>query len=128
MDLHDRLKLYKHGFSKVTDHACREIRHGRITRDQGINLIKKFELNKTSYDYLFGEWLGISPLSVNFLAEQAMNPKFWVQTENRKRKFNGLSRHLKCTNKQQANKPLFFSNSTLEVDGLSGYITIGKGC
>jgi hypothetical protein len=27
MDIHDILKLYKHGYSKVTDHACREIRH-----------------------------------------------------------------------------------------------------
>ena len=27
MNLHDKLKEVKHGFSKVTDHACREIRH-----------------------------------------------------------------------------------------------------
>ena len=26
MDFHDHLKLAKHGYSKVTDHACREIR------------------------------------------------------------------------------------------------------
>ena len=30
MNLHDEIKLIKHGFSKVTDHACREIRHGRF--------------------------------------------------------------------------------------------------
>ena len=26
MNLHDRIKLYKHGFSKITDQLCREIR------------------------------------------------------------------------------------------------------
>ena len=32
MNLHDILKLYKHGYSKVTDHACREIRHNRLDK------------------------------------------------------------------------------------------------
>ena len=32
MNIHDILKLYKHGYSKVTDHATREIRHGRLSR------------------------------------------------------------------------------------------------
>ena len=41
MNLHDYLKLCKHGYSKVTDHASREIRHGRITRNQGIDLVLK---------------------------------------------------------------------------------------
>ena len=35
MNVHDLLKLYKHGYSKVTDHACREIRHGRLNRLRG---------------------------------------------------------------------------------------------
>ena len=39
LNLHDLLKLYKHGYSKVTDHACREIRHGRMTRVQGLALV-----------------------------------------------------------------------------------------
>ena len=34
MDIHDQLKFYKHGYSKVTDHACREIRFKRIDRKQ----------------------------------------------------------------------------------------------
>ena len=46
MNLHDTLKLYKHGYSKVTDHACREIRFGRLTREEGLHLIKKHELNE----------------------------------------------------------------------------------
>ena len=40
------LKLCKHGYSKVLDDACREIRYKRITRAQGLYLVRKYELNK----------------------------------------------------------------------------------
>ena len=30
-DTHDLIKYAKHGYGKVVDHACREIRHGRIS-------------------------------------------------------------------------------------------------
>ena len=43
MHLHDYLKLVKHGYSKVTDHATRELRFKRISRDQGIDLIKSMK-------------------------------------------------------------------------------------
>ena len=43
MNLHDFLKLVKHGYSKVTDHVTREIRHKRLNKYSGLNLIKKYE-------------------------------------------------------------------------------------
>ena len=56
--LHDYLKFLKLGYSKVTDHACREIRLKRMTREEGIKMVKKYTfkepndldifLNKTS--------------------------------------------------------------------------------
>ena len=36
MNLHDQIKLFKHGYSKVTDHATREIRFGRLKRSEAI--------------------------------------------------------------------------------------------
>ena len=47
MFLHDKLKLYKHGFSKITDQLSREIRFKRISRNNAIRLLKKHELKKT---------------------------------------------------------------------------------
>ena len=38
-------KFSKHGYSKVTDHACREIRHGRITREEGYRLSSNIKLS-----------------------------------------------------------------------------------
>ena len=40
---HDYFKFLKYGFGRATDHASIEIRYGRITRDQGIELVKNNE-------------------------------------------------------------------------------------
>ena len=37
--LHDYLKFLKLGYGKITDHACREIRLRRMTREEGIDLV-----------------------------------------------------------------------------------------
>lgn len=40
---HDYFKFLKYGFGRATDHASIEIRYGRITRDEGIELVKNNE-------------------------------------------------------------------------------------
>lgn len=40
---HDVIKVRKHGYGKATDDACREIRYGRLTRDQGLDLARAYE-------------------------------------------------------------------------------------
>ncbi len=58
--IHDVIKLVKYGYSKVTDHACREIRLKRMSRDEGIDLIRKYRFIKSRDVDLFIEWMGIS--------------------------------------------------------------------
>ena len=41
--LHDYLKYVKYGFGRTTDHACIDIRNNRLTREDGIKLVKEFE-------------------------------------------------------------------------------------
>ena len=40
---HDYFKFLKFGFGRSTDHASIEIRYGRITRDEGLELVKQNE-------------------------------------------------------------------------------------
>lgn len=40
--LHDYLKYMKLGYSKATDHACREIRLRRMTREEGITHVSRY--------------------------------------------------------------------------------------
>ena len=42
-NLHDYIKFCKFGYSKINDHVAREIRFGRITLDQGLFLIQKYQ-------------------------------------------------------------------------------------
>ena len=129
MDLHDLLKLYKHGYSKVTDHACREIRFGRLSRDQGLALVRKHELAPLAYMNQFCEWLGITPRSLQFMIDQHRNPKFWNQIETNTWEFNGWSKQQpqSVNNEIEQLPQLFEANNHLEYGEDAQYITIGKG-
>ena len=41
--IHQYLKYLKFGYGRATDHACEDIRNGRINRSKAINLVKKFD-------------------------------------------------------------------------------------
>lgn len=41
--VHDYFKFLKFGFSRATDHACLHIRRGRITRQDGIDIVRNLD-------------------------------------------------------------------------------------
>ena len=57
--IHDYIKYLKYGYSKVTDHASREIRLKRMTRKTGIKMVEKYTYQKPDDLGLFLEWLDI---------------------------------------------------------------------
>lgn len=80
MDVHDHIKYIKHGYSKVTDHACREIRHGRLSRDQAIVLVRHHEDLPLTHLNKFCEWLGVNARALAFILNQHRNPKVWQES------------------------------------------------
>lgn len=55
--IHDYLKFVKFGFGRTTDHACLDIRNGRMTRDEAIKLVEQYD----------GKWLaGVTETFLNF--------------------------------------------------------------
>jgi N-acetyl sugar amidotransferase len=58
--IHDYIKFLKWGYGKVTDHASREIRLKRLSREEGIDLVKEYSCKEPSDLPLFLKWLGIS--------------------------------------------------------------------
>ena len=129
MDIHDVLKLYKHGYSKVTDHACREIRFNRLTRDQGLELVRKHEQEKPLYTNLFCKWLGITENALTFIMNQYRNPLYWEEVEDKKWIFKGWSTMQKGSIKKNSNEVInFIENSSLKhTKDEDKYITFGKG-
>jgi N-acetyl sugar amidotransferase len=128
MDLHDLIKLYKHGYSKVTDHACREIRHGRLTREQGVALVRRHEQAPLRYLDLFCEWLGVTPRSLKFMLDQHRNPRYWTEATPGSWTFHGWSHgepeRTMLSNEERID---FDATDSLECDLKQNYVVIGKG-
>lgn len=57
--IHDYIKFLKWGYGKVTDHACREIRLKRLFREEGIELIRKYQNEEPEDLPLFLKWVGM---------------------------------------------------------------------
>jgi N-acetyl sugar amidotransferase len=125
MDLHDLLKLVKHGFSKVTDHASREIRHGRLTRDQGLALVRRHEQAPVQFAEMFCEWLGIDRRGLDFIIDQHRNRRFWRETRPGEWEFAGWSTRQQESPAEAA--IAFEANETLSRGREHRYVVIGKG-
>ncbi|WP_430459817.1 N-acetyl sugar amidotransferase [Thalassolituus sp. LLYu03] len=110
MNIHDRIKIKKHGFSKVTDHACREIRHGRLSREHAVDLVRYYEMQPSLSDSMFFDWLGVDSRSFDFSLDSVCGHDIDFKSEGCMSDFYPEA------------------NDSLGVfDQNSGYITIGKG-
>lgn len=131
LDLHDRFKLHKHGYGKVTDHASREIRHGRLGREQALALVRAHEQQPVQHAQAFCDWLGLDPSGLQFLLDQARNPRHWRSDAPGRFSFTGPSTDLPptpaCTAADLGPGARFDAQDVLAHDGIEGYITVGKG-
>jgi hypothetical protein len=134
LDLHDVLKLHKHGYSKVTDHACREIRHGRMTRAQGQDVVRLYEQRPVEHADLFRQWLGVSESGLQFLLDQQRNPGYWNQVDSKSWAFAGWSLlrdgptgRPEETGTRAVREMDFVCNDRIDRAGDRRYVTIGKG-
>ena len=59
----------KFGFSKVTDQLCREIRHGRISREDALRVQRYYQHASDEKGRIFSDWLDISPESYKYIVE-----------------------------------------------------------
>jgi N-acetyl sugar amidotransferase len=76
-DVHDYIKYLKHGYGKATDHTCREIRLKRLTREEGIELVRKYDhLQPVNMD-LFLNWIDMRRSAFNFIIDLHRNPLLW---------------------------------------------------
>lgn len=82
--LHDYVKFLKFGYGKVTDHACREIRLKRLTRAEGIDLVRKYEQILPRDLPLFLEWLDMSERQFWGFIDQQRDPNIWKRIEDDK--------------------------------------------
>ena len=84
-DLHDYIKFLKWGYGKVTDHASREIRLKRLTRQEGIDLVKKFQFLAPDKEgvALFLDWLGMPEEEFWSHIDLKRDARIWKKNENK---------------------------------------------
>lgn len=75
--LHDLIKFRKHGYGKVVDHACREIRLRRMTREQGLAFVEKYRDVAPKDVPLFLDWLGMSEDELWNHVDCFRDPRVW---------------------------------------------------
>ena len=82
-DVHDYTKLVKHGYSKATDHAVRELRFGRLTREDAGELAGRYAKEPPRNLDLFLDWIGMTSSGFDLLMDLHRNEKFWRRGANR---------------------------------------------
>ncbi|MDX2143333.1 MAG: N-acetyl sugar amidotransferase [Rhodospirillaceae bacterium] len=75
--LHDYIKFAKLGYGKVTDHASREIRFGRLTRSQGVELVRTYVNVQPKDTQPFLTWSGLSQTELDAMIDAHRDPRVW---------------------------------------------------
>jgi N-acetyl sugar amidotransferase len=83
--LHDYLKFIKYGFGRATDHACIDIRNNRLSREDGLKLVKEFD-GKYPHESItaFIEYSGMTKFEVDEILDSYTNPLIFKQENNGK--------------------------------------------
>jgi N-acetyl sugar amidotransferase len=74
---HDYLKYLKFGYGRATDDACVEIRLGRMTREEGIEMVKKYDHVRPSDLGIFLRFSGMTEQEFEDSIESMRDPKIW---------------------------------------------------
>jgi len=105
----------------VTGHACREIRHGRLTRFKAKNIIQYFQ--HQLYEYL--DLLETKEIPQEFLFNLYPNKNKWIQGKPSNWRLN---KHSKIKSNNPSNPKIIGSilNDSLSRCSFTEYITIVK--
>ena len=110
-------------------YASREIRFGRLSREQALKLVKKYEIREMKFSQLFCNWLGISENSLNYILDRFRNPKYWIRTDAKSYKKNLLSSKIKIRKKKiKIKRKIHFINTNkINLNSKLNYVIFGKG-
>lgn len=81
--MHDYFKWIKYGFGRATDHASIDIRAGKITRQEGLKLVKEYE-GKIPMKYFdnFLKYLEITREEFYRIVDKFANKSLFKKDEN----------------------------------------------
>ncbi|HWI06568.1 MAG TPA: N-acetyl sugar amidotransferase [Solirubrobacteraceae bacterium] len=80
---HDYLKYIKFGYGRGTDHACKDIRAGKLTREEGIEMVRRYDAVKPMKDLIrWLEYVGMTEAEFDEIADTFRDPRVWVKDDD----------------------------------------------
>ncbi len=80
-DVHDYLKYIKFGYGRATDDASMEIRHGRMSREEGMAMVNRYDAREPSTLGTYCDFLGISKQRFYDWMEPMRDKRLWQKNK-----------------------------------------------
>lgn len=100
-DVHDYLKYLKFGYGRATDDASMEIRHGRMTREEGIKMVEHYDAREPSSLAFYCDFLGISVKDFYDIVEPMREQGIWEKVGGEWCATDAIFRH-EITDREEA--------------------------
>lgn len=75
--IHDYMKFIKFGYGRATDHVCKDIRAGLITREEGIEIVRNMDQVKSKDIYRWLKYVGWTEEEFDYIADTFRDPRYW---------------------------------------------------
>ncbi len=77
--IHDYLKFIKFGYGRATDHTCKDIRAGIMSRNEGIDMVRRYDHVKPRRDLSrWLEYVNISEAEFDRTCDTFRDPRVWT--------------------------------------------------
>ena len=75
--VHDYLKFIKFGYGRCTDHTCKDVRGGKFSREEAVELIRKYDHVKPSDLQRWLPYVGMSEEEFDRIADTFRDGRVW---------------------------------------------------
>lgn len=75
--IHDLMKFVKFGYGRASDHASKDIRSGDMTREVGVEMVRKYDHVVSSDLYHWLEYVNMSETEFWEIADSFRDPRVW---------------------------------------------------
>ena len=75
--IHDLMKFVKFGYGRASDHASKDIRTGDMTREKGIEMVKKYDSVVSSDLYHWLDYVDMTENEFWKIADTFRDPRIW---------------------------------------------------
>ena len=121
--VHDYLKYLKFGYGRATDDASTEIRHGRMTREDGIRMVMRYDSKRPSDLDLYLKFIGMTEEEFEAIIDHLRDPSIWEKTPDGKwRTMDNIGNHIHDPGVDEVRLPLKKERSGFICSGTKNYI------